>query len=71
MRVVENDRSERSGNGSSVENSETFLCLKGDGSDVVESECFRRRENLLATVSNDTYLDIRVTSESSSDVGER
>jgi len=71
MRVMENDRSERSGNGSSVENSETFLRLKGDGSDVVKSECLGRREDLLATVSNDTYLDVGVTGEGSSNVGER
>ena len=45
--------------------------MKRDGSDIVESECFRRREDLLATVSNDTYLDIGVTGEGSSDVGER
>lgn len=70
VRVVKDDRSEGSRDCSSVENSETFLRLERDGGDVVESESFGRRENLLATISNDANLDVRVTSEGSGDVRE-
>jgi hypothetical protein len=71
MRVVEHDRGEGSRDGSSVENGETFLGLKRNGSDVVKSESFGGREDLLSAFTNDANLDVGVTGESSSDVGER
>lgn len=71
VRVVKDDRGEGSRDGGSVENSESFFGLERDGSNVVESERFGRRQDLLATISNDPNLDVGVTSEGTSDVRER
>lgn len=70
MRIVEDDRRERRRDCRTVQHGETFLRLQRDGRDTVQGECFRRGQDLLASVADDADLDIGMTREGAGDVRE-